>query len=162
MLLKSCRFCRHNSHCSHSPLILRLVSAIVLGFRAYSHRCWRVLHHTDHYTYRLRRVSCSDNFFASTTMIVLPRSIQSWKSRNHRSTHTQALPKEAAPQSCASCIDLDRSQVLTLTVDQHWLWPLIFLSLLLNIEEIPNFSQLGREGKNTCQVFVTISLTPHE
>ena len=89
----------NNSHCSHSLLNLRRLSAVVLGFRAYSRRRWGVPHHTNHCIYRLRCESYSDMYFVGTTVIVSPQPTQSWKSHSHRSLHA---PLRAAQRSCAS------------------------------------------------------------
>ena len=93
----------NNSHCSHSLLNLRRLSAVVLGFRAYSRRRWGVPHHTNHYTYRLHCVSCSDNYSIGTIVIASPRSTQPWKSRSHWSSYA---PSYAAQRSCASVTHL--------------------------------------------------------
>ena len=91
------RFRHHSSRRSLSPLNLRRLSAVVLGFRTCSRRCQGVSHCTDHCPLHLRCKYCSVYVCKGTTEIVLCRSTQSWKPRPQRRLHA---PPRAAKRFC--------------------------------------------------------------
>ena len=81
--MQSCLSCFCH-YCSHLPLNLRHLLVIVSSFGP---AVTTVSHHKDRCLPITTCASCSDNIFASTTMIVLPRSTHSWNSCSHRRLH---------------------------------------------------------------------------
>ena len=80
-------FHHHNISCNLSPLNLRHLPVVFLGFRNCKHHHWGVPHRKDHCSSHHRLEHCSNLFSAGTTEIVLCQSTQPWKSRSQRSAN---------------------------------------------------------------------------
>ena len=95
-------FRRHNSRRSLSLLNLQRLPAVVLEFWTCIRCRWGVLHCTDYYMCRHRRLYCSDCIYRGITKIVFSRSTRRWKSRSHRSLHAPPKDSMSAPHALHS------------------------------------------------------------